>query len=49
VCLQLTYRQFRYYESLGRSLPYSSTVLPITYAMFSALVGTFVSHTWRRH
>ena len=41
--LTLTYQHYRKHEAEGRDLPYADTVLPITYAMPSAMVGTFVS------
>lgn len=41
--LTFVYKQYRRYEAENRELPYSSTVLPVTYAMSSAMVGTFVS------
>ena len=41
--LTLIYKQYRRYEAENRELPYSSTVLPVTYAMSSAMAGTFVS------
>lgn len=39
--LTFTYRHFRRREAEGRELPYTDTVLPVTYAMASAMVGTF--------
>ena len=44
--LTFIYKQYRRYEAENRDLPYSSTVLPVTYAMSSAMVGTFVSPTY---
>lgn len=45
--LQLTYQQYRYYEAQEKPLPLASTVLPVSYAMLSALVGTYVSNPCR--
>ena len=39
--LIFTYRHFRRREAEGRELPHTDTVLPVTYAMSSAMVGTF--------
>ncbi len=39
--LTMTYRHYRKREAEGHELPYADTVLPVTYAMASAMIGTF--------
>ena len=40
--LTLLYRHYRKREAEGEEPPYLHTVLPVSYAMASAMVGTFV-------
>lgn len=41
--LTLLYRNYRKREAAGEEPPYLHTVLPVSYAMASAMIGTFVS------